>query len=165
MSLIDASHTTLDLGKVSSDVLDGLRNEKGIDGGEDGVTTFTRSLLALLEKDLKNIEDGYYKFPYDMDIRDPRCHQQWNPISMATKYQKNQLYIRKFIKLLNDDRAEEIFGKEFYSEKYPDYFLTVYRVEIYVLILIKCRLSTTRREGIFRQIAQHSMITKWRRLS
>ena len=49
---------------------------------------FSRNFAAiatLIKKELGHIENGVYKFPYDLDPTDPYAANQWNPLSVASK--------------------------------------------------------------------------------
>ena len=83
------------------------------------------SIIGLLRKELKNIENGDYKLPYDLDLRENSgiiSRRQWNPVAVASQLIS---YTRDRREVL--DRRDRKDGKEltktWQSNKYPDYYL------------------------------------------
>jgi len=80
------------------------------------------SIIDLLRRDMKNIETGVYKFPYDLtpSLKSP----QWNPLTVATQVAS---YVTDRRAVLARSRRGAEGGTEirerFSSNKYPDYFL------------------------------------------
>lgn len=79
-----------------------------------------KGIISVLQQDLRNIESGAYKYPYDL----LPIHTQWNPISVIA----NELI--PYVVDLRDviDRTYRDFGQydlksKFISSKYPDYYL------------------------------------------
>lgn len=79
------------------------------------------AIIQVLRKDLKNIETGVYKMPYDMSI----SHPQFNPLNVAAQ-------IRSYVTDRRDVLGRSVRGgvegglevrKKFSSPKYPEYYL------------------------------------------
>jgi len=43
------------------------------------------SMAKLIRTELKHIEEGTYKFPYDLDPTDKYAREQWNPVSVISR--------------------------------------------------------------------------------
>ena len=84
------------------------------------------SIIGLLKKELKNIEDGEYLLPYDLDISNNNgvlTNRQWNPVTVV---QQLTTYARDRRTVL--DRRDRKDGLEIRktwtdTDKYPDYYL------------------------------------------
>lgn len=85
------------------------------------------SIFALLKKDLKNIEDGEYKLPYDMEpvggagggvIK----KRQWNPLAVAKQALQ---YVRDRQEVIDRRQRKDGFEvrKTWSSKMYPKYYL------------------------------------------
>jgi ubiquinone/menaquinone biosynthesis C-methylase UbiE len=90
------------------------------------------SIISLLRKDLKNIEDGEYKLPYDLEpqlLPKPTAGlpkvlplQQWNPLAVAKQL---SVYVKDRKEVLDRMTREDGFEVRgmWKSKLYPDYFL------------------------------------------
>ena len=83
------------------------------------------SIIGLLRKELKNIENGDYKLPYDLDLRENSgiiSRRQWNPVAVASQL---IAYTRDRREVLDrrDRRDGQEVTKTWQSNKYPDYYL------------------------------------------
>ena len=86
------------------------------------------SILGLLRREMKNIEEGTYRLPYDLDPREAGIlnTRQWNPLNVAVQADR---YVRDRTKVLERrDRKDGLelrrtFPVQPNSKKYPDYFL------------------------------------------
>ena len=87
-----------------------------------------QAIANVLRKDLKNIEGGKYKFPYDLNIagegnrRTLLGRRQWNPVavlSQATSYFRD----RRDVFDRRDRRDGFEIRSKFSSTKYPEYYL------------------------------------------
>lgn len=80
------------------------------------------SITKLLKTELKHIEDGVYKYPYDLDPTDKYAFQQWNPLSVIRQLSG---YVNDRRSVLDRRDRQDAFevAKNFKSTKYPDYYL------------------------------------------
>lgn len=86
---------------------------------------FSRNFAAiatLLKKELTHIENGVYKFPYDLDPTDPYASSQWNPLSVASKL-NTYISDRKLVFERRDAKKGDEIKEKFIGPKYPEYYL------------------------------------------
>lgn len=86
---------------------------------------FSRNFAAiatLIKKELGHIENGVYKFPYDLDPTDPYAANQWNPLSVASKA-NTYVNDRKLVFERRDAKNGNEITEKFKGPKYPDYYL------------------------------------------
>lgn len=106
----------------------GAPTKKDIEGANESEiqrSLFSRnfaSIAALLRKELDHIENGVYKFPYDLDPTDPYASSQWNPFRVASKF---NAYVndRKRVFERRDAKKGDEVTENFRGPKYPDYYL------------------------------------------
>jgi hypothetical protein len=78
------------------------------------------AIINLLKMDLKNVENGVYKFPYDLDpTQVPSQYNVRSVLSQFQSYRDNQVDVV--------ERRKRKGGRDvaanFQSKKYPDYYL------------------------------------------
>merc|ERR1711988_499648 len=86
---------------------------------------FSRNFAAiatLIKKELGHIENGVYKFPYDLDPTDPYAANQWNPLSVASKF-NTYVNDRKLVFERRDAKNGNEITEKVKGPKYPDYYL------------------------------------------
>jgi ubiquinone/menaquinone biosynthesis C-methylase UbiE len=84
-------------------------------------TTF-KEIINLMKKEMKNIEEGIYKYPYDLDPTNPAAISQWSPLTVAQ--QLREYYVDRQL-VLDRQETKNAFevAKSFVSSKYPAYYL------------------------------------------
>jgi len=80
------------------------------------------SIATLLKKELEHIENGVYKFPYDLDPTDRYASSQWNPLRVASKF-NTYVNDRKLVFERRDAKRGNEITEKFKGPKYPDYYL------------------------------------------
>ena len=109
-----------DLGAPRQGVEDGTISEAEIQ--RDLFSRNFAAIATLLKKELDHIENGVYKYPYDLNPTDQNAIRQWNPLSVASQVSN---YIRDRRLVL--DRRDRLDAKEvtrnFRGPKYPEYYL------------------------------------------
>ena len=84
------------------------------------------SIINVLKNDLKNIEDGVYKFPYDLDPT--QTPSQWSPVSVLRQFSDYASDRQKVIE--RSDRRDGLeIQRNFKSSKYPEYYLQNYHYQ------------------------------------
>ena len=84
------------------------------------------SIIGVLKDDLNNIEQGIYKFPYDLDPT--KTPSQWSPISVLKQFTDYASDRQKVIE--RSDRRDGLeIQRNFKSSKYPDYYLQNYHYQ------------------------------------
>lgn len=90
---------------------------------EEQVTFFSQNfkgIIDVLRRDMKNVESGIYKLPYDLDpVQAP---QQWSPLSVARMF-ADYVTDRRDVQRRRDTRDGFEIRRSFSSPKYPQYYL------------------------------------------
>eukprot|EP00596_Hydrurales_sp_CCMP1899_P005391 CAMPEP_0119042634 /NCGR_PEP_ID=MMETSP1177-20130426/16041_1 /TAXON_ID=2985 /ORGANISM="Ochromonas sp, Strain CCMP1899" /LENGTH=432 /DNA_ID=CAMNT_0007009563 /DNA_START=108 /DNA_END=1403 /DNA_ORIENTATION=- len=93
------------------------------DAGFDAQDLFSKNFVAiinLLKKDLKNVENGVYKFPYDLDPRQmPSQYGIRSVLGQFQAYRDNQVDV---IERRSRKGGRDVTAN-YQSKKYPDYYL------------------------------------------
>lgn len=104
-------------------ITDDLNSQQVItDEQTDFFNTTFKQIIKLLKKDMKNIEEGIYKYPYDLNPADPAAITQWSPVNVIQ--QMRNYYVDRQL-VLDRQETKNAFevGKSFVSNKYPAYYL------------------------------------------
>lgn len=78
------------------------------------------AIISLLKRDLKNIEDGVYKFPYDLDPR--LAPSQYTPSSVLRQFEAYRNDRVDVVERRARKGGRDVVDK-YQSKKYPDYYL------------------------------------------
>ena len=104
-------------------ITDDLNNQQVItDQQTEFFTTTFKEIIKLFKKDLKNIEDGVYKYPYDMNPTDPAAIAQWSPVNVIQQIREYYVDRQSVLDRQETKNAFEV-AKSFVSSKYPEYYL------------------------------------------
>jgi len=109
----------------SKSTLENVRmDEKPIIDGEEQRALFAKNFQAIvgvIKTDLKNIEDGKYKFPYDLELS---YSPQWSPSPVLSQL---NIYLNERVKvidrMLKRDGFEIRRNLKVSKGKYPQYYL------------------------------------------
>ena len=86
---------------------------------------FSRNFAAiagLLKKELDYIDNGVYKYPYDLDPTNQFASKQWNPINVVSQL-SNYITDRRSVLDRRDRKDALEVQRNFKTTKYPDYYL------------------------------------------
>ena len=108
------------LGAPRRGLEEGVASEKEIQ--RDLFSRNFAAIATLLKKELKHIENGVYKYPYDLDPTGQFAARQWNPLSVASQL-SNYVRDRRLVLDRRDRMDAKEVARNFKGPKYPEYYL------------------------------------------
>jgi len=98
-----------------------LNNTTEKDADDGNIISYSfQEIVSLLQEEILQIENGVYKFPYDLDPS--LAPDQWNPVRVAEMFSK---YVeeRTLIQSRRSRKDGTEVSRKFSSSKYPKYYL------------------------------------------